>query len=256
MVPPLPVFRFVVDRVRLDLHLADGEIPLEIGAVVHCVPEAKLNIREDVQRLFCACFIFQRQPDEQAVFALGDKQRLGSENAVFPALNHAVAKAVAAGIAIQLRFCGLPARVPDCAAVFDIETEPLLIGRAVVVAVAGETAQTRVPVEAVTACRVGQKGEEILAAEIVDPRKGRACVGDHVFPLLVVEMAEMHVKNSSSAGSRWSTGCNRKRLSIQMWQNHSPTITDFCAKCNTLFIIFLGNADFFAFPAEMRKSIG
>ena len=38
VVPPLPVFRFVVNRVRLNLHLADGEIPLEIGAVVHCVP--------------------------------------------------------------------------------------------------------------------------------------------------------------------------------------------------------------------------
>ena len=95
MVPALAVFGFVVDGVRLELDLADGEVSLEIGAVVHRVPEAELQIREHIERLFRGSFVFQRQPDEQAVVALRDQQRLCGRNTIFLPLDHAVAEAVA-----------------------------------------------------------------------------------------------------------------------------------------------------------------
>ena len=42
----------------------------------------------------------------------------------------------------------------------------------VVVAVAGQTAHPGVPVKAVTARRVGNQTEEVLAAKVVDPGRG------------------------------------------------------------------------------------
>ena len=51
MVPALPVFRLMIDRAGLHLHLAGGKIALKISAVVHRVPEAELHKREDLQRL-------------------------------------------------------------------------------------------------------------------------------------------------------------------------------------------------------------
>ena len=70
VIPPLAVFGFVINGVRLDLNLADGEVPLEVGAVVHRVPEAEFHIREHIERFFYVCLIFQAQPDQQAVFTL------------------------------------------------------------------------------------------------------------------------------------------------------------------------------------------
>lgn len=142
------------------LNLADREVPLEVGAVVHRVPEAEFHIREHIERFFYVCLIFQAQPDQQAVFTLRNQQRLRGRNAVLLPLDHAVAETVAAGIAVQLRFRGLPAGIPDSLAVFDINMKPLLVDRAVIIAVAGQTAQPRVAIEAVAACRVGQEREK------------------------------------------------------------------------------------------------
>ena len=109
---------------------------------------------------FMSVSFFQAQPDQQAVFTLRNQQRLRGRNAVLLPLDHAVAETVAAGIAVQLRFRGLPAGIPDSLAVFDINMKPLLVDRAVIIAVAGQTAQPRVAIEAVAACRVGQEREK------------------------------------------------------------------------------------------------
>ena len=206
VIPPLAVFGFVINGVRLQLDLADGEVPLEVGAVVHRVPEAELYIGEHIERLFRGSPIFQRQPDEQAVVALRDQQRLCGRNTIFLPLDHAVAEAVAAGIAVQLRFRGLPAGVPDGIAVFDVNMEALLIDRAVVVAVAGQPAQPRVAIEAVAARRIRQECEKILAPQVVDPRQRRARACDHVFTPLIVKETKLHPKPLLHRYARRRTG--------------------------------------------------
>ena len=198
VIPPLAVFGFVINGVRLQLDLADGEVPLEVGAVVHRVPEAELYIGEHIERLFRGSPIFQRQPDEQAVVALRDQQRLCGRNTIFLPLNHAVAEAVAAGIAVQLRFRGLPAGVPDGIAVFDVNMEALLIDRAVIVAVAGQPAQPRVAIEAVAARRIRQECEKILAPEVIDPRQRRARACDHILAPLIVKETKLHLRTPPS----------------------------------------------------------
>ena len=49
MISALAVFGLVIDRRADDLHLSGGEVSLEVGCVIHCVPEAELQIREQLQ---------------------------------------------------------------------------------------------------------------------------------------------------------------------------------------------------------------
>ena len=198
VIPPLAVFGFVINGVRLQLDLADGKVPLEVGAVVHRVPETEFHIREHVEHLFRVSLIFQRQPDKQAVVALRDQQRLRRRNAILLPLDHAVAETVTAGIAIQLRFRRLPARIPYGIAILDVDVEALLIERAVVVAVARQPAQPRVAVEAVAARRIGQEREKILASEVIDPRQRRARACDHVLAPLIVKETKLHLRTPPS----------------------------------------------------------
>ena len=115
VVPALPVFGLVIDGPVRYLHLAGGEIPLEVGGVVHGVPQAEFHVGEDGDFLGSISFVLHRQPQQQAVVPLGHQHLLGGGNgAQFP-LNGGVAQAVAAGVAGKLGLGGLPAGVPDSA---------------------------------------------------------------------------------------------------------------------------------------------
>ena len=46
MVAPLAVFGLVVDHPILNLHLAGGEIALEVGGIVLGIPQAELDRRK------------------------------------------------------------------------------------------------------------------------------------------------------------------------------------------------------------------
>ena len=76
--------------------------------------------------------------------------------------------------------------------------EPLLIERAIIVAVACEPAQPRVAVEAVAARGVGHEREKVLASQIIDPWQRRARAGDHVFTSVIVEETKLHPKTPPS----------------------------------------------------------
>jgi hypothetical protein len=70
------------------------------------------------------------------------------------------------------------------------------VQRRVIVAVAGQAAHPGIPVKAVTARRVGDQTEEVLAAKVVDPGQGRLRGGDDVFLVPVIKISELH--NASS----------------------------------------------------------
>ena len=192
VIAALPVFGLVVDGAALHLYFAGGKVALEVGAVVHGIPQAKLHIAEYIQRFRGGCPVRQGQPVDLAGIAPGDKQLLHRRNAVFLAFQDGVAQAMAAGIGIQLRFGGLPARVPDGAAILDIDAMPILIQGGVIVTVAGEPAQPGIPVKAVAAAGIGHQTEKILTAQIVDPGQGRAGRIDHIFPACIFKMSVFH----------------------------------------------------------------
>jgi len=100
---------------------------------------------------------------------------------------------MAALISIELCLYRRPAGIPYCAIVIDVEITTAHIERYVVIAITCNSSEPCVLIEAVAAGSIGNKGEESLIAEVVDPRIG--CLGsiDDVLFTRVIEMTEFHV---------------------------------------------------------------
>ena len=210
VVAALPILGLVVDDPRLHLHLAGGKVALEVGAVVHGVPQAELHIAEHVKLPGAVAAVGQGQAVQLAGVALGDEQLLPGGHTVLFALHNGVAQTVAAAVTVQRGLGGLPTRVPHGVAVLDVDAVTVHVQRRVIVAVAGQAAHPGIPVKAVTARRVGDQTEEVLAAKVVDPGQGRLRGGDDVFLVPVIKISELH--NASSlklrlvgwAAHRWA----------------------------------------------------
>ena len=215
VVAALAVLGLVVDGAAHHLHLAGGEVALEVGAVVHGIPQAELHIAEHIQRAGGVRLVLQRQAVDLARIAAGHEQLLLGADAVLLTGQDGVAEAVAAAVGIQFRLGGLPAGVPDRAAVVDVDAVAVHIQRGVVVAVAGDAAQPSIPIKAVAAAGVGHEAEEVLAAQIVDPRQGCARGVDHVFPVCIIKMSEFHKICSSFAENRKRAATIRKAKTIE-----------------------------------------
>src|SRR5574344_405332 len=95
-------------------------------------------------------------------------------------------------VAVKLRLHRFEARVPDCLAVFDIEVASVRVERNVVVAVAGNAAEAGIGIECVSSCSVGNEREEFFVSKVVDPGIRGERVSNHILPVLVVEIAELH----------------------------------------------------------------
>ena len=120
---------------------------------------------------------------------------------------------MAAAVTVQRGLGGLPARIPYGFAILDVDPVAVHVQRGVIVAVTGQAAHPGVPVKAVTARRVGNQTEEVLAAKVVDPRQGCLRGGDDIFFILVIKISELH--NASSLKLRlvrWAVRRLRKRL--------------------------------------------
>ena len=192
MVAAFPVLRFVVDGVPLDLHLADGEVALEVGAVVHRVPETELDVGIELYAPHALAAVLYRYTHQKTGVPSRHEQLLRHVYPVLLALQHRIPEAVAAGIAVRLGLYRLPAGIPDGRPVPDVDMKAVRVQRRGVVPIPRQPPQTGVPVKGVAARRVRQQHEEVLAAEIIDPRQGRPRRGDHILPPLVVKMSEPH----------------------------------------------------------------
>ena len=192
MVAALAVLGLVVDGAALDLDFAGREIALEVGGIVHSIPETELQIAEYSKRFRYITLVGQHQTVDLAVVAYRHKQRKACRKAVLFAGNDAVPEAVAALVAVQLGLGGLPAGIPYGIAVLNIVIPAVRVRWYVIVAVAGDTPQLGIPVKAVPAGRVGNKAEECLTAQIVDPRQRRARRGDDIFACGIGKMTELH----------------------------------------------------------------
>ena len=182
----------MINGAALYLYFTGGEVALEVGAVVHSIPQAELHIAEHIQRAGGGRLIFQSQAVDLTGVAPGDEDFLRGSNAVFLALKNGVAQAVAAGVVIQRRLGGLPAGVPDSAAIVDIDAVAVHILRGVVVAVAGDAAEPGIPVKAVAARRVGDQAEKVLTAQVVDPgQRGLWGIND-ILPAFIIKVTKLH----------------------------------------------------------------
>ncbi|MPM49898.1 hypothetical protein SDC9_96632 [bioreactor metagenome] len=102
---------------------------------------------------------------------------------------------MAAGVLVQRGLGGLPARVPNRFAVFNVKITAPLVQRAVVVPVACQPQQAGVTVKAVPTGGARHQAEKILTAQIINPwQRCHRCLND-ILPFFVVEMAILHSKD-------------------------------------------------------------
>ena len=174
VVAAVAVFGLVVDGGANYLNTAGREVALEVGAVVLRVPETPLSERPQLECLRGIALVGENKLLYLAVVVLRNEERSLGFQPVLLAGDDGIAHTVAALVAVKLGLHGGPARVPDSVAVFDVEVSAAHVYRHVVVAVTGDTAQARVLIEAVSACRVGYQREESLGTEVVYPRVGSA----------------------------------------------------------------------------------
>ena len=188
---PGAVLRRVEDRraAALDLYLADRVGALEVRHVVERLVEAELDVGEEAKLLCRRAGVADGRPPDLDVGPGRDEEAELDLDAALRAQDARVAQPVPALVAVERRLRRLPTRIPDRVAVADVEVAADGVERRVVVAVARQPTKPRVAPERVAAPRVRAETEEIVLAEVVEPRKRRVRPPDHVFPSGVVERA-------------------------------------------------------------------
>ena len=193
MTPAFPVFCFVVDLAVQNLDFADGVITLEVGTVIHSIPETELDEAEEVD-VFCLIRVVgQRDSGELTAVLQRNEDFLSGRESILASFYNGISQTVPAAVAVQFGLHRLPARVPDCVAVLNIIVVSVTVRRCVVVAVAGQPQKAVIPAESISAGGIGNQTEEIMAAQIVDPGQGSPGVSDHIFLMMVVEVSVLHV---------------------------------------------------------------
>ena len=193
MIPPLPVFGLVVNDAAFNLHLTGGVISLEVGRVIHGIPQAKLHIREEPERSGMVARIGESDPHQKAGISARHEELLTGTDPAKGSFENRIPQAVTAGIGVEFCLRGLPSGIPYGISFTYINMEAFLVERAVVVAVAGQAAQTGIPVKTVAARCIAEQGEEILTSQVIDPGQGRPGRRDHVLTSVIIEISVLHV---------------------------------------------------------------
>ena len=184
----------MVDGASHHLHLAGGEVSLEVGRIVLRIPEAELDEGKQREVLRSVTLILHDHPVDLAGIGYRNKGGQRCCNAVLLSFNDGIAKAVSALVEVERRLRRLPAGVPDRSVlvVTNIVVTAALIERAVVVAVACKTQKLRIFIEVIAARRIGDQPEEVLASQVVDPRQRSLRCFDDVLEGVVVKMPVFH----------------------------------------------------------------
>ena len=92
----------------LDLHLTDREVSLEIGHVVHGIPEAPFNIGKQAEIFGFTGFVAERELLDFAGVVHGDKDKQVGGHAVLFGAEDRVTEAVPAFVYVEGSFDRLP----------------------------------------------------------------------------------------------------------------------------------------------------
>ena len=193
MVPAFAVFGLVIDGTALCLDLADIPVALEIGLIIHRIPEAPLHAAVDVQVLFFRTLIRQYEFPDLHVGMQRDRNGQFRTDAVLFSLKDRVAEPVPAAVKVKGRPGRQERRAPDRFAVADVEKPPALVGRYVVVAETGDPPQLCILIKTVSSAGIADQRKESFVSQIVCPRQRRIRPRDDVFPCLIVKIAVPHI---------------------------------------------------------------
>ena len=113
-------------------------------------------------------------------------------NSTFFGEEPGVAHPMAALIEVEFRLRRLPGRIPDGAAVLDVEVLAVAVIGDIVVAIAGDAQELRILIEGIAAAGVGDQREEVLVPKVVNPGKRRSGCRDDILPVCVIEVSKFH----------------------------------------------------------------
>ena len=192
VVTAFTIFRLVINRAPFYFHFADIPVPLEVGGIVHGVPQAPFHGGIDRQCFFLARLVAK---DEFLHFHIGvhrHHRRKRGADAVLFALEDRVSQPVMATVEVQFRPHGEIGGAPNRFSVADIKRTSAVVRRHVVVPKTRDPTQFCVTVKTIPATRVADQREKTVVAQIVDPRQGRLRHGDHIFFRFVVKKPVFH----------------------------------------------------------------
>ena len=192
MIAAFLILGLVEDGRAFDLYFAGVEVSLEVGGVILCIPQTPLDEGEQLDGLCLAALVLQNQALDLAVVVLRYEESHFSRDVVLLAGDYGIAHAVTAGVSIQISLYRRPARRPYGLAVLDVEVTAAHIYRYIVVAITGDSAETGILIEVIAAGSVGNQREELLCAEVVDPRVRGLRILNDVFLVCVIKIAKFH----------------------------------------------------------------
>ena len=197
-----------------DFDFAGGEVALEVGGVVHGVPQAPFHGCGRVDDHGLVGGVGQVESVDFGVGLEWHERGQLRFDAVAGRFEYGVADALTALVGVERGLArqeggrpGVDRLGVDCVGVHQAQVvvARAVVSRNVVVTVTGDAAQLCVLVEGVAAAGIGDQGEEVFVAEIIDPWQ-RGCWGlDHVFAGGVIEMAVLHSWFLSTASLRLLT---------------------------------------------------
>ena len=138
MISALSVFGLMIKSRTVDLNLTGGEVTLEVGHIVHCIPQTELYIWENRK---ITGFIALIGKGEFADFTcLTDRNKRGKlcGQFIFGSFKYGITHTVTAAVSIQFCFGRHPARIPDRVTIFNIVVMSIGIERYIIIAVSGQ----------------------------------------------------------------------------------------------------------------------
>jgi len=188
VVTTLTILGLMIDRRSFDFHFTRREVTLEVLHVGSSIPETPLLEREELQLLHFGRLVLQCELLYLSPLLQGHKEEYRGLDTVLTTCDTGVAHAMTALVEVEWRLARFPTWIPHGIAILDVEITPAVVHRHVVVAIAGDTAELGILVEAVATSGVRDEGEKILVAQIVDPGPRSLRVCDDILAVLIVEM--------------------------------------------------------------------
>ena len=91
-------------------------------------------------------------------------------------------------IEVERSLHGFPSRTPDAVAILDIEISASVVHRHIIISIPSKPAELGILEKRITASRVGNEREEILVAQIVDPRPRSLRICYYILSVCVIKM--------------------------------------------------------------------
>ena len=163
VIPPLPVFGFVINDTWFDLNFTGTQVALVVLRIIHCIPQAPFHGSIKGQFLWLVGFVGDADQMQLAGFPQRHRQGdLGFQSILFP-FEDAVTDTVPAPVDVRHDLAGQKGRTPGGLSLFpDIKEAAAHIAARFIVAETDQASEPGILIETVATAGIGDKAEEIF----------------------------------------------------------------------------------------------